>query len=169
MYFKLFDLIFTRINVFLIDTQWPTLLEIELVLPCAVYGSERSDSKIVGLNFLRNHENWNKSWVNLSFSGTFLSQERGHSSKLPFIIKRVWRVFCKECFINTPTSYLWKSVTQLHLKLWRSSVFILTYGRLQKRKKEKKKDYFLPRNQSLHVCFSHNISSYVYLRCNAVF
>lgn len=144
MYFKFFDLIFTRINIFLIDTQWPTLLEIELVLPCAVYGSERSDSKIVGLNFLRNHENWNKSWVNLSFSGTFLSQERGHSSKLPFIIKRVWRVFCKECFINTPTSYLWKSVTQLHLKLWRSSVFILTYGRLQKRKKEKKKTIFFP-------------------------
>lgn len=71
MYFKLFDLIFTRINVFLIDTQWPTLLEIELVLPHAVYGSERSDSKIVGLNFLRNHENWNKSWVNLSFQVHF--------------------------------------------------------------------------------------------------
>lgn len=167
MYFKLFDLIFTRINVFLIDTQWPTLPEIELVLPCAVYGSERSDSKIVGLNFLRNHENWNKSWVNLSFSGTFLSQEQGHSSKLPFIIKRVWRVFCKECFINTPTSYLWKSVTQLHLKLWRSSVFILTYGRLQKKKK--KKTIFFPEIKAYMYVFSHNISSYVYLRCNAVF
>lgn len=87
------------------------------------------------------------------FSGTFLSQERGHSSKLPFIIKRVWRVFCKECFINTPTSYLWKSVTQLHLKLWRSSVFILTYGRLQKRKKEKKKRLFSSPKSKLTCMF----------------
>lgn len=68
MYFKFSELMSTTLNVLLIDSKWPTLLEIEWLLPCAVFGR-----KTWVWIFLRGSENR---------AGRSMSQFFGYISKL---------------------------------------------------------------------------------------
>lgn len=68
MYFKFFELMFTTLSILLIDSKWPTLLKIESLLPCAMYGR-----KTWVWMFLRGSENW---------AGPSMSQFFGYISKL---------------------------------------------------------------------------------------
>lgn len=68
MYFKFFELMFTTLNILLIDSKWPTLLKIKSLLPCAMYGR-----KTWVWFFLRGSENQ---------AGPSMSQFFGYISKL---------------------------------------------------------------------------------------
>lgn len=68
MYFKFFELMFTTLNILLMDSKWPTLLKIESLLPYAMYGR-----KTWVWIFLRGSENQ---------AGPSMSQFFGYISKL---------------------------------------------------------------------------------------
>lgn len=113
------------------------------------YGGEKSDPKKVGLNFVRGRKNgqfsclfqlcryhpkvWNR-----------VTAQSCHSPRTEMF----YNVFLSECFINTPIiPLLWKLATQMHPRLWISSM--LRSPAMANHKNE----YFLPWNQSLHVFF----------------
>lgn len=68
MYFKFFELMFTTLNILLMDSKWPTLLKTESLLPYAMYGR-----KTWVWIFLRGSENR---------AGPSMSQFFGYISKL---------------------------------------------------------------------------------------